>query len=61
MLLQNSEGVVSFAQQGKQPVVAKGGAGAQSEGSSALFWIMCIVFGVGIGVVAYLIVSRVVS
>jgi serine/threonine-protein kinase len=67
VMLQPSEGVVSFAQQGKavpSPGQANGRAVAEppeSEGSSALFWIVCIAFGVGIGVVAYLIVSRVVG
>jgi hypothetical protein len=67
VMLAPSEGVVSFAQQGKtvpSPGQPNGRAVAEppeSEGSSALFWIVCIAFGVGIGVVAYLIVSRVVS
>ena len=64
MMLNSSEGVVSFAQTGgsatpvstppigEMPLVPSGG-------SSALFWIICIVCGVAIGIVAYLIVAKV--
>lgn len=71
MMLESSEGVVSFAQQGRvatpssTPAIASPSAETAiagddaGGGSSALFWIVCIVAGVGIGIVAYLIVARV--
>jgi hypothetical protein len=73
MMLQSSEGVVSFAQTGSTPTpstpihlssaspsaeTAIAGGNTQSS-SSALFWIICIVCGIGIGIVAYLIVAKV--
>jgi serine/threonine-protein kinase len=90
MLLENSEGIVSFAQQGAQPKpqmpMQPGMGGMQAapmqhphgaqpgmdagmsgpavdipeekSGSSPLFWIICIVCGVGIGILAYIIVAR---
>jgi serine/threonine-protein kinase len=53
VLLQPTDGVVSFARQsGKVATQSAGGA-------SMAFWIICIVCGIGIGVVAYLIFSNV--
>jgi len=53
VLLQPTDGVVSFAKQ-------SGRVAAQSAGGASMaFWIVCIVCGIGIGVVAYLIVSNV--
>ena len=51
VLLQPSDGVVSIARQSDR--VATQSAG----GASMTFWIICIVCGIGIGVVAYVIVS----
>jgi hypothetical protein len=52
LLLQPSDGIPSFARQsGKVPTQAAGGA-------SMTFWIICIVCGIGLGVVAYLLISN---
>ena len=54
MLLDDSEGVVSFAQRGD---TAKPAAIEQTPSApSLLFWLSCILTGVGVGVVAYIIV-----
>jgi serine/threonine-protein kinase len=56
VLLQPSDGVVSVARQGGA-LQAAGGAKVV-EGASALFWIICLVMGIGVGVLAYVIVLQ---
>ena len=51
VLLQPSDGVVSIARSSSR-LPAQGGAGV-----SPLFWVVCILCGVGLGVAAYYIVS----
>ncbi len=76
MMLESSEGVVSFAARGESAAVpspqtaAPTGPAAPSMdktdstsmtdvgGASALFWIICLVTGLGIGVLAYLAVLK---
>jgi hypothetical protein len=55
VLLQPSDGVVSVARTGGalQPA-----GGKISEGASPLFWIICLIMGVGVGVLAYVIVLQ---
>jgi eukaryotic-like serine/threonine-protein kinase len=59
VLLPGSEGVVSMRQSGAHG--AARGKKRKKQQSAALFWILCIVAGVLIGVVAFLIVSSVVK
>jgi tRNA A-37 threonylcarbamoyl transferase component Bud32 len=54
--LQASEGVVSVARTG-QPL-QPAGTGPVSQGASALFWIVSLVVGIGLGVLAYVIVLQ---
>ncbi len=54
--LQPSEGVVSIARTG-QPLQAVG-TGPVQQGASALFWIVSLVVGIGVGVLAYVIVLQ---
>jgi hypothetical protein len=59
VLLNPSDGIVSMAgpnaAQGKPAVAADDDEGG---GPSVLFWILCIVFGVGIGIGAFMLISR---
>jgi hypothetical protein len=59
VLMPGSEGVVSMRQSGSQGAMR--GKRRKKQQSAALFWILCIVAGVLIGVVAFLIVSSVVK
>ena len=56
VMLQPSEGVVSVARTGQalQPA-ATGGA---PQGATTLFWIMSLIIGIGVGVLAYVIVLQ---
>ncbi len=54
--LQPSEGVVSIARTG-QPL-QPAGTGPVQEGASALFWIVSLIVGIGVGVLAYVIVLQ---
>jgi serine/threonine-protein kinase len=56
VLLPGSEGVVSMRQSGQM-----GARHRKGQQSTALFWLLCIVAGVLIGVIAFLIVSSVVK
>jgi hypothetical protein len=51
MMLQSSEGVVSVATTGG----AVPTAGESGGGASALFWIVSMMFGIGLGVLGYVI------
>jgi hypothetical protein len=58
VLLPDSQGVVSMAaRQSQQHGVHR----RKKQASPAVFWILCIVAGVLIGIIAYLIVSSVVA
>jgi hypothetical protein len=57
VLMPGSEGVVSMRQSASHGAARK----RRKQQSAALFWILCIVAGVLIGVVAFLIVSSVVN
>ena len=79
MMLDNSEGIVSFAREGRSvpappveqapsqapvlPVSAEGAAVAELDagpaGPSFLFWLVCILVGIGVGVVGYVIYLKV--
>jgi len=63
VLLPDSQGVVSMAGRQSQQHRRQGqGQGQGRKGASpAVFWILCIVAGVLIGIIAYLIVSSVVT
>ncbi|MEZ4401754.1 MAG: serine/threonine-protein kinase [Kofleriaceae bacterium] len=56
MMLQNTEGVVSFAQGG--PVAAGPGAPIATGGASAGFWIGSILVGAAVGALAYVVVLQ---
>jgi hypothetical protein len=62
VMLQPSEGVVSVARTGQSLQAATGpdtGSGAAvQEGASTLFWIVSMVIGIGLGVLAYVIVLQ---
>ncbi|MBV8760110.1 MAG: serine/threonine protein kinase [Deltaproteobacteria bacterium] len=61
VMLQPSEGVVSVAQRGG-PIAAAAGApmvtGAIVQGASTMFWIVSLLTGVAVGVIAYVIVCQ---
>jgi hypothetical protein len=60
-MLQPSEGVVSIAATG-HPVGAAGGpapaAKAGGGGASTLFWIICLMSGIAVGALAYVVVLQ---
>lgn len=61
MMLQNSEGIVSFAQSGgSAPVsIAADETGAiDTSGAGAMFWVVCLMMGVAVGVGAYVLVLQ---
>jgi len=63
MMLQGSEGVVSFANSGglapaAPPPAAESTNITRVEGATPLFWIICLVVGLGVGVLAYLAVLQ---
>jgi serine/threonine-protein kinase len=55
VMLQPSEGVVSVARTG-QPLQAT--TGPIVEGASTLYWIVCLVAGIAVGVLAYVLVRQ---
>jgi serine/threonine-protein kinase len=55
VMLQTSEGVVSVARTGGQLPAA---AGPVTQGASTLYWIVCLVAGVLVGVLAYVLVRH---
>jgi hypothetical protein len=57
VLLQPSDGVVSVARQGGGSLQPVGGPKVV-QGASALFWIICLIMGIGVGVLAYVIVLQ---
>jgi hypothetical protein len=57
VLLPDSQGVVSMARQSQQHAAAR--RRKKNQTSPAVFWILCIVAGVLIGIIAYLIVSSI--
>lgn len=58
MMLQPSEGVVSVARTGGAVQAAAGGAPAVVQGASTLYWIVCLVIGIAVGVLGYVIVLQ---
>jgi hypothetical protein len=58
MMLQPSEGVVSVARTGGAVQAAVGGAPAAVQGASTLYWIVCLVVGIAVGVLGYVIVLQ---
>lgn len=70
MILDSSEGVVSFAASGGSAAPAAVPAGAAQDlsestsvtdtggGASAVFWIVCLLTGLGVGVLAYIVVLQ---
>lgn len=61
MMLANSEGVVSFAERGDAAQMAVSPAAESTNitrvsGATPLFWVICLVVGLGVGVLAYLAV-----
>ncbi len=68
MMLESSEGVVSFAARGDSAAAPQPAAPIADQtdstsitevgGASALFWIICLLTGLGIGVLAYLAVLK---
>jgi hypothetical protein len=66
MMLENSEGIVSFAQRGESAAVqtpvpvpvepTENTSITDVGGASALFWVICLATGLGVGVLAYLAV-----
>jgi len=61
VLLPDSQGVVSMAGRQSQQHRRQGQGQGKKGASPAVFWILCIVAGVLIGIIAYLIVSSVVT
>jgi serine/threonine-protein kinase len=57
VMLQPSEGVVSVARTGGA-VPSAGGAPMATQGASTLYWIICLVTGIAVGVLAYVIVLQ---
>ena len=55
VLLQPSEGVVSVAQRGGQALQAAPNPGQFVQGASTLYWIVCLMMGIAIGVLAYVV------
>ncbi|MBA3463489.1 MAG: serine/threonine protein kinase [Deltaproteobacteria bacterium] len=62
MMLQPSDGVVSVARTGQALQPAAGPATSEGpavqQGASALFWIMSMIIGIGLGVLGYVIVLQ---
>ena len=58
MMLQPSEGVVSVARTGSAVQAAVGGAPGVVQGASTLYWIVCLVTGIAVGVLGYVIVLQ---
>ena len=58
--LMPSDGVVSIARTGQalQPAGAGPGTESAQQGASTLFWIMSMIIGIGLGVLAYVIVLQ---
>ena len=59
VMLQGTEGIVSVAQQHGGVAIAQSGMmPAVQQGASTLFWIISLVIGIAVGVVAYVIVLQ---
>jgi hypothetical protein len=58
VMLQPSEGVVSVARTGGAVQAAVAGAPAAAQGASTLYWIVCLVIGIAVGVLGYVIVLQ---
>jgi hypothetical protein len=58
VMLQPSEGVVSVARTGGAVQAAVAGAPAVVQGASTLYWIVCLVIGIAVGVLGYVIVLQ---
>jgi serine/threonine-protein kinase len=59
VLLQPSDGLVSVARSGGQQLQPAGpGTGRVVQGASTLFWIVCLITGIAVGVLAYVIVLQ---
>ena len=59
-MLQPSEGVVSVARSsGPIGAAAPGMAMPAQQGASTLYWIVCLVTGIAVGVLGYIIVLHV--
>ncbi|HSD90167.1 MAG TPA: serine/threonine-protein kinase [Kofleriaceae bacterium] len=58
VMLQPSEGVVSVARSGGQSVQAAGAGPMVVQGASTLYWIVCLVAGIAVGVLGYVIVLQ---
>jgi hypothetical protein len=66
MILDNSEGIVSLMAQGgpasaaAQPMMdPESTSVTDASGAGALFWIFCLLAGLGLGVLAYIILLQV--
>jgi hypothetical protein len=59
VLLQPSEGVVSVARTAGGAVAAAPPGTMVVQGASTLYWIVCLVIGIGVGVAAYFIYLQV--
>ena len=55
VLLQPSEGVVSVAQRGGNALQAAPNLGPIVHGASTLYWIVCLMMGIAVGVLAYVV------
>ena len=58
VMLQPSEGVVSVARSGGHGVQAAGAGPMVVQGASTLYWIVCLVAGIAVGVLGYVIVLQ---
>jgi len=64
VLLESSQGVVSFARQGGSPIPLGGQREkkpkkrSRESSSSALYWLLWIIAGIGVGLATYLAMSR---
>ena len=56
VMLQPSEGVVSVARTGQ--AVQPAGTGMMQQGASTLFWIVSLLIGIAVGVLAYVVVLQ---
>jgi hypothetical protein len=56
VLLQPSDGVVSVARTGQ--AVQPAGTGVMQQGASTAFWIVSLMIGIAVGVLAYVIVLQ---
>jgi len=62
MMLDNSEGIVSIAQGAAAPAPMmdpESTSITEAGGAGALFWIFCLLAGLGLGVLAYVILLQV--